>query len=100
MLRFNREKLMVEKENDERNQSKRATNGRACPKTKLVFLRQFMNKAKDYINQEEIVRALVKSKVEIHLAKPSSGKVELKSFGKKRKEEKTPLQSLQKKKEP
>ena len=41
---------------------------------KFVTLPQFMQKAKQFINQEEVVGALMKSKADIHLARSNSSK--------------------------
>lgn len=56
-----------------------------------------MSKAKEFINHEEMVRALMKSKAKIHLSKPNNGIAVPKSSGKKRKEERPPLKNLEKK---
>lgn len=66
-------------------------------KKKLVTLLQFMSKAEEFINQEEMIRALMKSKADIHLSKPCNGKATPESSERKRKEDKPPPKSLQKK---
>jgi hypothetical protein len=105
MLRFNWEKLVVEKVNNEMVLSA-LMNGikvegplmaELARKKKLVALPQFISKAEEFINQEEMVRSLLKSKTEIHLDKSSNGKAVSKSFGKRRKEEKMPPKMSQKK---
>lgn len=105
MLRFNRVKLEVEKVNDETMLSA-LMNGikmegplmaELARKKKLVTLPQFISKAEEFINQEEMVRSLLKSKTKIHLAKSSSGKAVPESSRKRKKEEKMPPKKLQKK---
>lgn len=65
----------------------------------LVTIQQFMNKAEEFINQEETIRALMKSKVEVGQGGANNSKVVLESSRKKRKEEKS-SKTLGKKVEP
>ncbi|XP_059436658.1 uncharacterized protein LOC132169680 [Corylus avellana] len=91
LLRFNREKLMVEKVSDE-TVLLVLMNG---IKAEGPLMAELAQKKK----WEEIVGALLKSKTEVALIKPNSGKAP-ESSKKKRKEEKAPPRSLQRKVEP
>lgn len=69
MLKFNKEKLMVESPDEHAVLSALMHEVRAkgplmaelAKKSMYVTLRQFLNKAEEYINQEETVGSLMKS---------------------------------------
>lgn len=99
ILRFNKEKLTIESL-DEQTVLTALMHGvrvegplmaELAKKSTYVTLRQFLNKAKEYINQEEAIGALMKSQKDATLVKTSSDKVVPVSSGKK--EEKNPKKS-------
>ncbi|XP_059429078.1 uncharacterized protein LOC132162876 [Corylus avellana] len=91
MLRFNKEKLTIESPNEQtilddlmhEVRAKGPLMAELAKSSKLVTLSQFMNKAKEYINQEKTVKALMKSQREEIQAKGSAGITVPASFGKK-----------------
>ncbi|XP_059428612.1 uncharacterized protein LOC132162395 [Corylus avellana] len=83
MLRFNQEKLMIENPNEQTVLDALMHGVRAegplmaelSKSSKLITLSQFMKKANEYINQEETVKALMKSQREEIEAKSGIAKV-------------------------
>ncbi|XP_059428572.1 uncharacterized protein LOC132162347 [Corylus avellana] len=101
MLGFNWEKLTIESPNKETVLSALMNGIRTegplmdelARRPTLATLWQFMNKVEEFINQEETIGALMKSKAEVGQGEASNSKVVLGSSGKKRKEEKSPKTS-------
>jgi hypothetical protein len=97
MLLFNKEKLIVESPHEQVVLSSLMHGIKAegplmaklARKPMLGTLRHFMNKVEEFINQEETVAAMMKSKVEVDKVVPGIVKVESRiSVGKKKKDKK------------
>ncbi|XP_059429048.1 uncharacterized protein LOC132162845 [Corylus avellana] len=92
MLRFNQEKLIIENPSEQTVldalmhmvRAERPLMAELSKSSKLVTLSQFMKKADEYINQEETVKALMKSQREEIEAKSSIVKAAPASVGKKK----------------
>jgi hypothetical protein len=91
MLRFNKEKLMVESPNDQMVLStlmhgvraNRLLMAKMEKKLMMFTFRQFLDKTKEYINEEELIRALMKSQKKVDRAKSSSNRAASTSSAKK-----------------